>query len=120
VEKPWVLPPTILVFMENMSKENENGRVLPWEYVKRLIYEIYQERIAFNRELISGMIGNVSSLDEFFVLYFIRKHNIRRLAEVKMLEFVISIKYYSKFWPKAEMFAYMLDIMRFQPSFEMN
>jgi len=30
VEKPWVLPPTILVFLENMSKENENGRVLPW------------------------------------------------------------------------------------------
>jgi len=88
--------------------------------VKRLISEIYQERLAYNRELIGGMIGNVCSFDEFFVLYFIRKHNIRRLAELKMLEFVISLKYYCKFWPKAEMFAYMLDIMRFQPSFELN
>lgn len=120
VDKPWTLPPTILVFLENMSKENENGRVLPWEYVKRLMNELYQERLAFNRELISGMVGNVSSFDEFFVLFFVRKHNIRRLAELKMLEFVISLKYYAKFWPKAEMFAYMLDIMRFQPSFELN
>jgi|JI6StandDraft_1071083.scaffolds.fasta_scaffold02311_7 hypothetical protein len=103
-----------------MSKENENGRVLPWEHVKRLINEIYQERLAYNRELIGGMVGNVCSFDEFFVLHFVRKHSIRRLAELKMLEFVISLKYYSKFWPKAEMFAYMLDIMRFQPSFELN
>lgn len=47
------------------------------------------------------MIGNVTSFDEFFALYFIRKYNIRRLAEIKMLELIISIKYYTKFWPKA-------------------
>lgn len=47
------------------------------------------------------MVGNVCSFDEFFALYFIRKNSVRRLAELKMLEFVISLKYYSKFWPKA-------------------
>lgn len=47
------------------------------------------------------MVGTATSFDEFFVLYFIKKHNIRRLAEIKMLELIISIKYYTKFWPKA-------------------
>jgi hypothetical protein len=42
VEKPWALTLTLLTFLEGISKKNENGRVMPWEYMKSLITEIYQ------------------------------------------------------------------------------
>ena len=68
-----------------MSKENEAGRVLPWEYTKSLISEIYEERIKSEQEMVSGMVGNSMLFDEFVVYFFLRKHRIRRLAEVKLL-----------------------------------
>jgi hypothetical protein len=55
------------------------------------------------------------SFDEFVILYFISKFKIRRLAEVKLLEMVISLKYYARFWSKAEIFCCLLDVMKFQP-----
>ena len=49
IEKPWALTPTLLVFLENMSKENEIGRVLPWEYMMEIIEEIYTQRIKYEQ-----------------------------------------------------------------------
>ena len=68
-----------------MSKENEAGRVVPWEYMKNLINEIYEERIKSEQEMISGMVGNAMLFDEFVVFFFLQKYRIRRLAEVKLL-----------------------------------
>ena len=62
-----------------------------------------------------GMVGNSMLFDEFVVFYFIKKYRIRRLAEVKLLEFIISLRYYTKFWLKAETFAMLTDVMRFIP-----
>ena len=62
-----------------------------------------------------GMVGNSMLFDEFVVFYFIKKYRIRRLAEVKLLEFIISLRYYTKFWLKAETFAMLMDVMRFIP-----
>lgn len=66
----------------------------------------------------SGGIGNGMLFDEFVVFFFITKYRIRRLAELKLLEFIISLKYYTKFWPKAERFCEMMDVMKYQPLFE--
>lgn len=68
--------------------------------------------------MISGMVGNAMLFDEFVVFYFLKKQKIRRLAEVKVLEFIISLKYYSKFWIKAETFCMLMDVMKYVPSFE--
>jgi hypothetical protein len=43
------------------------------------------------------------------------KFKMRRLAEVKLLELIISLKYYTKFWVKAEIFCCLMDVMKFQP-----
>lgn len=64
------------------------------------------------------MVGNAMLCDEFVVFFFLRKYRIRRLAEVKLLEFIISLKYYSKFWIKAETFCVLMDVMRFIPMFD--
>ena len=55
------------------------------------------------------------SFDEFLIFFFLTKFKMRRLAEVKLLELIISLKYYAKFWVKAETFCCLLDIMKFQP-----
>lgn len=68
--------------------------------------------------MISGMVGNAMLFDEFVVFFFLKKYRIRRLAEVKLLEFIISIKYYTKFWMKAETFCVLMDVMRFIPMFD--
>jgi hypothetical protein len=64
------------------------------------------------------MVGNSMLFDEFVVCFFLKRHRIRRLAEVKLLEFIISLKYYSKFWLRAELFCVMMDVMRYTPSSE--
>ena len=66
----------------------------------------------------SAMVGNGMLFDEFVVFYFLKKYKIRRLAEVKLLEFIISLKYYSRFWTKAEIFCYLMDVMKYQPAFD--
>ena len=48
----------------------------------------------------SGMVGNAMLFDEFVVFFFIKKYKIRSLSEVKLLEFIISLRYYTKFWPR--------------------
>ena len=101
-----------------MSKNNENGKVLPWIYTKQLIAQIYEERIAYEGEMMSGGIGNGMNFDEFVVFYFVQKHRIRRLAEVRLLEFIISLKYYSRYWTRAETFCQMLEVMRYHPLFD--
>ena len=58
--------------------------------------------------------------DEFVIFYFITKFKIRRLAEVKLLEMIISLKYYAKFWSKAEIFCCLLDAMKYQPLSDPN
>lgn len=84
-EKPWALTPTLLAFLENMSKENEAGKVLPWEYTKQLMKDIINDRITLEAETMAGGIGNGMLFDEFVVFYFLKKHRIRRLAEIKLL-----------------------------------
>lgn len=69
-------------------------------------------------QIITGGIGNGILFDQFVVYFFLQKYRIRRLAEVKLLEFIISLKYYCRYWPKAQLFCQLMDVMRYQPLFE--
>lgn len=80
--------------------------------------DIFAQRNALEAELTTGGIGNGMLFDEFVVFYFLQKHRIRRLAEVKLLEFMISLKYYSRYWQRAELFCQLMEVMRYQPLFE--
>ena len=101
-----------------MSKDNEAGKVLPWEYTKQVMADIFAQRNGLEGELVAGGIGNGMLFDEFVVFYFLQKHRIRRLAEVKLLEFMISLKYYSRYWQRAELFCQLMEVMRYQPLFD--
>jgi hypothetical protein len=77
VERPWALTPTLFTFLESMAKENESGRVMPWEYMKTLISDIYQERVRCSHEAVLGMVGNSMFFDEFVVCDFLKTYRIR-------------------------------------------
>ena len=68
--------------------------------------------------MLAGGIGNAMLFDEFVVFYFLQKNRIRRLAEVKLLEFIISLKYYSRYWTRAETFCQLMGVMRYHPLFD--
>jgi hypothetical protein len=117
-EKPWGLTPVLLAFLENMSKQGESGKVLPWAYTREVIAAVYEERLGYEGELMVGGVGNGMQFDEFVVFYFLHKHRIRRLAEVKLLEFLISLKYYSRHWLRAELFCQLMGVIRYVPLFD--
>lgn len=47
----WNLTPALIVFLENSIKNGDTSRVLPYQYFKNVIYEIYRLRISFQEEI---------------------------------------------------------------------
>jgi len=80
-------------------------------FFRKLIFEIYDERIRKAPE-IQGMINsNYLSLEEFLLIYFLKKYQLRRLVEVKIIEFISSLKYYIKIWTRAKLFANLAGML---------
>ena len=52
------------------------------------------------------------SLEEYILIYFLGKHKLRRLAELKLIECLTSLKYYVEIWPRAKSFAYLLNMLK--------
>lgn len=46
------------------------------------------------------------------ILYFLKKYQLRRLAEIKMIEFISSLKYYMKIWTRAKVFANLAGMLQ--------
>lgn len=47
-------------------------------------------------------------------------HKVRRIAEIKLLEFLISLKYYAKIWPRALLFANLCNIIPYTKPIQEN
>ena len=47
-------------------------------------------------------------------------HKVRRIAEIKLLEFLISLKYYAKIWPRALLFANLCNIIPYTKPMQEN
>jgi len=68
----WNLPISLIVFLENVTKQNESGRVLPWNHFKKNIFEIYSERLKYMWEIKSSLNNTFITMDEFLCIYFLR------------------------------------------------
>eukprot|EP00828_Plagiopyla_frontata_P021586 TRINITY_DN28172_c0_g1_i2.p1 TRINITY_DN28172_c0_g1~~TRINITY_DN28172_c0_g1_i2.p1 ORF type:complete len:429 (-),score=45.32 TRINITY_DN28172_c0_g1_i2:28-1314(-) len=106
----------MIVFLENVTKQNESGRVYPWNYLRKMINEIYKDYTTQQPQFNSALINTTCNFDEFVCLYFLKTHKIRRLAELKLLEFLVSLKYYCKLWSKALLFTNMCGITLYKSS----
>jgi hypothetical protein len=83
--------------------------VWPWKHFKEVIADLCQSRINSSPEII-GAVRPYLDLDEYLCLYFLKKHNLRRLAELKLVEFLASLKHYHKLWPRAKLLGRILGI----------
>ena len=68
----WNLSITLIVFLENVTRQNESGRVLPWAYFKKLIFEVYKERVKVGWEMKGSIMDPGIQFDEFLCLYFLK------------------------------------------------
>lgn len=109
----WTLPVTLIIFLENTAKFNEQGRVTPWIQFKKLVLDIYRDRIANESELVLGISSAAMTFDSYLCLFFLKTHKLRRIAELKLFEFLISLRYYSKSYPRATQFAYLANILHY-------
>lgn len=116
----WNIPPFVVLFISNSLKESKEGRVLPWTYFKKLIYDIYEERIQNSPEIYGSINSNYIPLEEFVLIYFLNKCKLRRLAEIKVIELLTSLKYYLAIWPRAKTFAQLTGFLRFGDSYVME
>ena len=111
----WNLPLGMIIFMENVTQQNEKGKVLPWQHFKKMVYDIYQERLQFDWQVRGTAFTNTVQLEEFVLLYFLRKFKLRRTAELKLFEFLISLRYYMKTYSRAITFALLCGISIYPP-----
>lgn len=63
-ENNWSLPPLISIFLMNTLETKDKGNVLPWLYCKKVLFDIYVDRIQATSEM-SNII--------LFFMYFFKK-----------------------------------------------
>ena len=86
--------------------------------LNKQLFEIYNDRIQESPEINGSINSNYLSLEEFLIIYFLKKHKLRRLAEVKLIEFISSLKYYTKIWPRAKVFAKLTGMLQYSEPIE--
>ena len=78
---------------------------MPWPEFKQVIYEVYEHRIAYAFETNGVINTSYVALEEYLIIFFMDKFKLRRLAEVKLIETLTSLKYYLEVWPRAKTLA---------------
>lgn len=101
-----------------MFNTKTSVKVTPWLSLKKTIYEIYEMRALRSGELEGSVGGSFITLDEFTCLYFLsvslddqQRNGTRRNAEKKMLNFIASLKFYSKLWPRANTYGKLASVI---------
>lgn len=90
-EQKWSLTSSIMRFLANSPSRSASA--LPYPYFKKVLMEVCLDRLAAGPEF-CGYMQPILPLDEFLCMYFLKKHQLRRLAEIKLKEFLSSLKYY--------------------------
>ena len=86
-------------------------QLIPWVQFKQLIYGIYSHRIDLAPEW-NGLINtNPCSLNDHLLLYFVEMTGSRDLAEERVSEVLINLIFYFDHWPRARLFAYLLQVV---------
>lgn len=50
-ENTWSLPPLISIFLMNTLELKDKGNVLPWLYCKKILFDIYVDRVQTSSEM---------------------------------------------------------------------
>ncbi|EGR27670.1 hypothetical protein IMG5_191360 [Ichthyophthirius multifiliis] len=113
INENWNLTINFIVFIENISKNNESGRVMQWKTFKNLIFDIYQQRIQYQNEINTSLISHSMPFDEFVCIFFLQKHKIRKIAEGKIFELLVSLRFYIKNQTRALYFSLLCNLTKY-------
>lgn len=69
-----------------------------WGDLKKIIFEIYDHRIAHAEEIDGGTNNSWMSYDEHLILFMLQKYKTRMATERALVTFLSSLKYYSETW----------------------
>jgi hypothetical protein len=70
--------------MENVTKAKENANILPWPFFKKLIFEIYIDKLHHNIEISNSLITTFMPMHEFLCIFFLKVISI--FFEINTLE----------------------------------
>lgn len=71
-ENNWNMPLNLIIFLENVTKTGETAKVLPWAYFKKIIFDIYNDRIKNKTEIENSLINTFVPLNEYICLFFLK------------------------------------------------
>ena len=108
----------MIAFISNSINDNVEGWVLPWQHFKKKLTQIYDDWIAFQSEIGGHISSNYLSFEEFIILYFLRTYKLWWLAEMKLIEFLSSLKYFCPTHKRAAVFAKITGILAYSDPVE--
>ena len=128
----WSLPSHIIVFLKNSIEQMDHLKLklVPWPEFKKVIFEIIDHRIEFAPE-INGAINNTyMSMDEHLLIYMVstscvtgpqakgneEMYGTRDEIELRLIDFLYSLKYYSTRWMRAKVYCEMAGFLHCKSS----
>lgn len=108
----WVVPKHILCFLKNVLNENITFKLMSWIDFKLQLYDFYDHRLLYQNEVAGATNNFYMNLDEYILLYFLDKYKFRNQAEFKLMEMLVSLKYYWDLWPRARTFGLMTSFLK--------
>lgn len=87
-----------MFIVNTLRLENPTAKVIPWPEFKKHVYEIYDHKINNSAEINGSLNNSYLCFQEYFLIYFLDKFKLRQLAESKILDMLISLRYYEDLW----------------------
>ena len=77
---------------------------MPWNKMKKLIFAIYDHRLANSHEINGSANMNYCALNEYILIYFFEIFRDRKLAEEQIVNMFICLRYYYDLQTRAKTF----------------
>ena len=111
-ECSWCLPSHIITFLEPSINEIEKKklRLTPWPDFKQTIFDVIDHRCLHAPEINGAINTSYMTLDEHLVIFICQTEGLKSRNQIgfKLLEFLLSLKFYSQRWERAKNYAMML------------
>jgi hypothetical protein len=85
---------------------------MSWSEFKLQLYDFYDHRLHFQSELAGATNNFYMNLDEYILIYYLDKYKYRNQAEFKLMEMLVSLKYYWDMWPRARTFGLLTSFLK--------
>ena len=86
--------------------------VIVWHTFKQELFQLLDERLSDDWEIVGSPTNSIIPFEEYIILYFTRKTTHLRLAALKLLEFLASLKFYADKWRRAYYCALLCNLIR--------